>query len=174
MLDACWWQRFRPPAGIPARPERRRDISGHRPDARAENSAKQGKQLVGETARKLLNHARRPHGFGRATETDGRSPEGSETHPPDGRRPRGHPAQRGRTSGFAEKQQSQGALLLLVVAVAQRGSVRTPRPYPGMVTSWHAASPAVNDHAGDDPPDRLVEHRQAIVMILPRDKQLAA
>jgi hypothetical protein len=42
-----------------------------------------------------------------------------------------------------------------------------------MVTSWHAASPAINDHAGDDPPDRLVEHRQAIVMMLPHDKQLA-
>jgi hypothetical protein len=40
-----------------------------------------------------------------------------------------------------------------------------------MVTSWHAASPAVNDHASDDPPDRLVEHRQAIVTMLPRDKQ---
>jgi hypothetical protein len=40
-----------------------------------------------------------------------------------------------------------------------------------MVTSWHAASPAVNNHAGDDPPDRLVEHRQAIVTMLPRDKQ---
>jgi hypothetical protein len=43
-----------------------------------------------------------------------------------------------------------------------------------MVTSWHAASPALNDHAGDDPPDRLVEHRRAIVMMLARDKQLAA
>jgi hypothetical protein len=40
-----------------------------------------------------------------------------------------------------------------------------------MVTSWHAASPAVNDHAGDDPPDRLGEHRQAIGTMLPRDKQ---
>jgi hypothetical protein len=34
--------------------------------------------------------------------------------------------------------------------------------------------PAPNDHARDDPPDRLVEHRQAIVMMLARDKQLAA
>jgi hypothetical protein len=43
-----------------------------------------------------------------------------------------------------------------------------------MVISWHAASPAVNDHAGDDPSDRLVEPRQAIVMMLPRDKQSGA
>lgn len=43
-----------------------------------------------------------------------------------------------------------------------------------MVTSWHAASPALNDHGGDDPSDRLVEHRQAIVMMLARGKQLAA
>jgi hypothetical protein len=75
---------------------------------------------------------------------------------------------------IVEKERSRPSRSLLVVAVAQRGGVRTPRPYPGMVTSWHAASPAVNDHAGDDPPDRLVEHRQAIVMMLPRDKQLAA
>jgi hypothetical protein len=39
---------------------------------------------------------------------------------------------------------------------------------PGMVTGWPAASPALNDHAGDDPPDRLVEHRQAIVTMLAR------
>ena len=43
-----------------------------------------------------------------------------------------------------------------------------------MVISWHAASPPLNDHVRDDPPDRLVEHRQAIVMMLARDKQLAA
>jgi hypothetical protein len=42
-----------------------------------------------------------------------------------------------------------------------------------MVTSWHAASPALNDHAGDDPPDRLVRHRQAIVMMLARGRQPA-
>jgi hypothetical protein len=40
-----------------------------------------------------------------------------------------------------------------------------------MVTGWHAASPAVNDHAGDDPADRLVEHRRAIITMLARDKQ---
>ena len=57
---------------------------------------------------------------------------------------------------------------------------RRPRPVdllaliPGMVISWHAASPPLNDHVRDDPPDRLVEHRQAIVMMLARDKQLAA
>jgi hypothetical protein len=38
------------------------------------------KQVVGETARKFLNHAMRPHGFGRAIEAEGRSRERSETY----------------------------------------------------------------------------------------------
>ena len=51
---------------------------------------------------------------------------------------------------------------------------RSPRPHLRNCHQLARRLPAPNDHAGDDPPDRLVEHRQAIVVMLARDKQLAA